>query len=146
MRFRYHFQKIVDLKSNEKTQAEWILSQAIEKLREEESNLTDLENAKFGMQEELQKVSTNCTTVSNLMLLQSYVDHIEQRIQEKHLDLQSAKTVVQKRQEVLTDKMLEEKVWMKAKEKAYQKFSLQMLKKEQEELDEMVTNRYKKLS
>ena len=38
--FRYSLQKIVDLKKNEKTQAEWILSHAMGVLQEEEHSLT----------------------------------------------------------------------------------------------------------
>ncbi|MBP1156007.1 MULTISPECIES: flagellar export protein FliJ [unclassified Paenibacillus] len=146
MRFRYTFQKIVDLKTNEKTQAEWVLSQAIVKLREEESSLDRLENAKQEMQEELYKVSGTRTTVSNLMLLQSFVDHIDVCIKDKHQDLSTAKTNVQIKQDDLTGKMLEEKVWTKAKEKAYQKFSSGVLKIEQDQLDEMATSRYQRLS
>ncbi|MEC0268507.1 flagellar export protein FliJ, partial [Paenibacillus anseongense] len=39
MQFRYSFQQIVDLKNNERTQAEWILSEAMGQLRNEETNL-----------------------------------------------------------------------------------------------------------
>ncbi|SDC86200.1 flagellar FliJ protein [Paenibacillus sp. UNCCL117] len=142
MRFRYAFQKIVDLKENEKTQAEWILSEAIGVMRREETTLSELQQSKYEMQEELHKVSVHRTTVSNLMMLQGYVDHIEGRIQSKQRDLQYAKTVVQSRQEDLNGKVLQEKVWNKAKEKAYQRFASDLLKKEQDQLDEMATNRY----
>ncbi|WP_127488107.1 flagellar export protein FliJ [Paenibacillus ehimensis] len=146
MRFRYAFQKIVDLKINEKTQAEWMLSEAIGKMRAEESSLADLEKAKYEMQEELHKSSSQVTTVSNLLMLQSYVNHIDGRIQLKHRDVQAAKTIVQLKQDDLTGKMLEEKVWTKAKERAFQHFSSEVLKKEQNQLDEMATNRFKRLS
>ncbi|MDO3681266.1 flagellar export protein FliJ [Paenibacillus ehimensis] len=146
MRFRYAFQKIVDLKINEKTQAEWMLSEAIGKMRAEESSLAELEKAKYEMQEELHKSSSQVTTVSNLLMLQSYVNHIDGRIQLKHRDVQAAKTIVQLKQDDLTGKMLEEKVWTKAKERAFQHFSSEVLKKEQNQLDEMATNRFKRLS
>lgn len=42
MKFQFPLQKIVDLKGNEKTQAEWILSQALSTLREEEQFLHEL--------------------------------------------------------------------------------------------------------
>ncbi|TVY10655.1 flagellar export protein FliJ [Paenibacillus cremeus] len=146
MRFRYSFQKIVDLKTNEKTQAEWMLSQAMVTLREEENHLNELEYAKIEMQEELHKASGQRTTVSNLLLLQSYVDHIDQSIHSKQKDLETAKVVVQEKQDDLTEKMLQEKVWTKAKEREYRKFTLLMLKTEQNQLDEMATNRFKRLS
>lgn len=146
MRFRYAFQKIVDLKENEKTQAEWMLSDAIGKMRQEESTLLELQQTKSAMQDQMHQVSGQRTTVSNLMLMQSYVDHIEGRIQAKHRDVLQAKTVVQMKQEELNGKMLEEKVWNKAKEKAYRRFTAELLKREQDQLDEMATNRYKRLS
>ncbi|MFB6363965.1 flagellar export protein FliJ [Paenibacillus elgii] len=146
MRFRYAFQKIVDLKMNEKTQAEWMLSEAIGKMHAEESSLAELEKAKYEMQEELHKSSSQVTTVSNLLMLQNYVNHINGCIQLKHRDVQEAKTIVQLKQDDLTGKMLEEKVWTKAKERAFQHFSSEALKKEQNQLDEMATNRFKRLS
>lgn len=36
MRFHYTFQKVVDLKGNEKTQAEWMLSTALGELQAQE--------------------------------------------------------------------------------------------------------------
>ncbi|SCW42805.1 flagellar FliJ protein [Paenibacillus tianmuensis] len=146
MRFRYAFQKIVDLKMNEKTQAEWMLSEALGKMHAEESSLAELEKAKYEMQEELHKSSSQVTTVSNLLMLQGYVNHIDGRIQLKHRDVQEAKTIVQLKQDDLTGKLLEEKVWTKAKERAFQHFSSEALKKEQNQLDEMATNRFKRLS
>ncbi|WP_426447097.1 flagellar export protein FliJ [Paenibacillus sp. S-38] len=143
MRFRYAFQKIVDLKMNEKTQAEWMLSEAIGRMKQEESSLVELEHSKRSLQEELQEASTRSISVSDLLLMQSYVDYVDTRIQEKHTDIQLAKTVVQSKQDDLTGKMLQEKVWAKAKEKAFQRFSFDVMKKEQDGLDEMATNRYK---
>jgi flagellar protein FliJ len=146
VRFQYSFQKIVDLKTNEKTQAEWVLSEAIGKLRAEEHSLTELQQAKEEMADELHRASAARTTISELKLMQSFVDHIDQQIQVKHQDVQQAKSQVQIRQEHLTDKMLEEKVWTKAKEQAFGRFNMMMLKKEQEQMDEMATNRFRRLS
>ena len=41
-KFRYAYQKIVDLKTSEKTQAEWLLSTAVGKLHTEEDSLNRL--------------------------------------------------------------------------------------------------------
>ncbi|WP_028550424.1 flagellar export protein FliJ [Paenibacillus sp. UNC451MF] len=146
MRFRYAFQKIVDLKTNEKTQAEWLLSQAIGKMREEESSLSELHEAKDGIYEELYQVSTKKATISQMMLLQQYVEHIDQQIVLKNHDLMQAKEAVHAKQDILAGRVLEEKVWSKAKEKAYQRFTVNVLKKEQDQLDEMATNRFRRLS
>lgn len=146
MRFRYAFQKIVDLKTNEKTQAEWILTQAIGKMREEESSLTELFSAKDDLVEQLQTVSAHKTTISELMIMQQYVDHLDQQIIMKNKDLEQAQHVVNLKQDDLAGKMMQEQVWSKAKDKAFQRFNSLMLKKEQEQLDEMATNRFRRLS
>ncbi|NHN28382.1 flagellar export protein FliJ [Paenibacillus agricola] len=145
-RFKYAFQKIVDLKANEKTQAEWMLSEAIGKVREEESSMTMLHSEKDGLQEQLSTISAGRTTISEIMLLQQFVDHVDHRIVLKNKDLQHARGVMVKKQDVLTGKVLEEKIWTKAKDKAHQSFTAVVLKKEQEQLDEMATNRFRRLS
>ncbi|OXM84669.1 flagellar export protein FliJ [Paenibacillus rigui] len=146
MRFRYTFQKIVDLKTNEKTQAEWILSQAIGKMREEESSLHELHSAKDELYEQLHTASSCKATISQLLIMQQYVDHIDHQIVLKNKDLEQAQQVVTIKQNDLAGKMVQEKVWCKAKEKALQGFTSRMLKKEQEQLDEMATNRFRRLS
>ncbi|MFH5183171.1 flagellar export protein FliJ [Paenibacillus sp. TAB 01] len=146
MRFRYAFQKIVDLKANEKTQAEWILTEAIGKMREEESSLSELYSAKDEMIEQLQTASARTATISQLMMMQQYVDHIDHQIIRKNKDLEQAQQVVDMKQHDLAGKMMQEQVWNKAKEKALRQFTAAMLKKEQEQLDEMATNRFRRLS
>lgn len=145
-RFKYAFQKIVDLKTNEKTQAEWMLSEAIGKVREEESTMSMLCSEKDELQEQLHMTSVGKTTISEIMLLQHYVDAVSNQIVMKNNDLERAKRVMVTKQDALADKMLEEKIWSKAKDKAHQSFATTMLKKEQEQLDEMATNRFRRLS
>jgi flagellar FliJ protein len=146
MRFRYAFQKIVDLKSNEKSQAEWLLSEAIGKVREQESTLSELFSAKDGLQEQLHTVSSNKATISQIMMLHQFVDHIDTQIVMKNRDLQQAQQIMMSKKDELVDKMVEEKIWSKAKDKAHQRFAAATLKKEQDSLDEMTTNRFKRLS
>lgn len=146
MRFKYAFQKIVDLKNNERTQAEWILSEAIGQLKTEEESLASLQNARSEIQEQLMSISAGKATISQLMLLQNYVEHIDHQIEVQHRHVEDAHKLVLHRQEHLNDKMLEEKVWTKAKERAYRQFAAAVLQKEQQELDEMATNRFRRLS
>lgn len=146
MRFRYAFQKIVDLKVNEKTQAEWLLSQAIGKMREEESSLSELHAEKNGIHEQLHQASSNKATISEMMMFQQYADHIEHQISLKNKDLEKAQQIVNVKQDVLAGRMMEEKVWSKAKEKALNRFNSNVLKTEQNQLDEMATNRFRRLS
>lgn len=146
MRFRYAFQKIVDLKINEKTQAEWLLSEAIGKVREEESSLSELHAEKDGIQEQLLRASASKATISQMLMYQQYSEHIDNRIALKNKDLEKAQQVVLVKQDNLAGRIMEEKVWTKAREKAQLRFKANMLKTEQDQLDEMATNRYRRLS
>lgn len=95
MGYRYSYQKIVDLKTSEKTQAEWILASAIGQLREEESSLDTLQDYKDVMQQQLATASVKVTTVSELLLYQSYLTHIDQRIVMKQHEVTDAQKNVE---------------------------------------------------
>lgn len=141
MRFRYPLQKLVDLKKNEKEQAEWMLSEALGQLRQERQALTELEAELARVAEELAYASIHRTTISQMQLLQHYSQHLEQQIRLKAKDVDRAQANVTDKQQSLTGKMMEEKVWTKAKEKAQLQFTAIVMKKEQEELDEIALNR-----
>lgn len=141
MKFQYSFQKIVDLKNNEKTQAEWLLSEAIHRLQHEESSLEDLLSLKQNIQDRMTEASQSAT-ISELQLYQEYVIFINEKIELKHVDVRKAQNHVVDKQEHLTVKMLDEKIWSKAREKEYTNFRAISLKKEQDQIDEMASIRY----
>ncbi|MWV43549.1 flagellar export protein FliJ [Paenibacillus sp. HJL G12] len=142
MRFQYAFQKIVDLKGNEKTQAEWMLSSAIGELQAEEKSLGELLHNRERMANELQEAAEQRAPVSKIREFQMYVEHLEQCIVRKHSDVQQANVNVQMKKKQLSHKMLDEKVWLKARDKAKSSFQQSMLLREQSELDEMATVRF----
>ncbi|GAB6988914.1 flagellar export protein FliJ [Paenibacillus pini] len=142
MRFQYAFQKIVDLKSNEKTQAEWMLSSAIGKLQAEEKTLHELLDSRDYMANQLQEAAGTKTPVAKIREIQSYVEHLELCIIQKNSDVHRANDHVKKEKIHLSDKLLDEKVWLKARDKAKDSFVKQMLQREQGELDEMATVRF----
>lgn len=144
MRFQYSFQKIVDLKSNEKAQAEWVLSEAIGKLRQEENELTELHKIKEDIRNDLTYAAGSGVRASDLHVVHQYVKHLDSRIENKLSDITTAQDVVDQRQHQLTESMMQEKVWLKAKDKAYEQFSSIIRKKEQDTLDEMATTRFKR--
>jgi flagellar FliJ protein len=146
MNFRYSFQQIVDLKNNERTQAEWILSEAMGQLRNEETSLHGLFEQKENLHNEMEHVSSTSVSISQMLMIQSYMNHVDQQIARKHKDVKHAQHVVLKKQEHLSERMIDEKVWTKAREKAYNQFQSFVAKKEQDTLDEMATNRFKRLS
>lgn len=141
MRFRYPLQKLVDLKATERTQAEWGLSEAIGVLQAERNEMAVLQHKKSDVQSQLGDASMNRTTVSQLKLLQDFLDYLDKEIGRKLKDIEKAEIQVELKQQQLSEKMKEEKVWEKAKEKAFTHFTSVMQKKEQDELDEIALTR-----
>jgi flagellar FliJ protein len=141
--FRYSLQKIVDLKANEKTQAEWILSHAMGILQDEEQSLNTLHLEKNDLHADLSSAIVTNANISQLRVYQTYMNHLESQISRKKIDVQRAEQDVQHQKVHLTDKMIDEKVWSKAKERAKVGFEVLERTKDQQILDEMATNRHR---
>ena len=140
--FQYAYQKIVDLKSSEKTQAEWLLSAAFGKLQSEEATLESLLKERELWLGRLQEASLTSVPLSELLIMQHYVDYIDSSIASKRIDVRKAQQYVDDSRSVLSDKMKDEKVWQKSKERAHDRFRVMTQMKEQYELDELATVRF----
>ncbi|QJD83379.1 flagellar export protein FliJ [Cohnella herbarum] len=137
MRFRYHLQKVVDLKGSEKSMAEWEYAASLGKLREEEERLESLREERRELERKLQDTSARPTPLTELQILQRYIEVLDGRITRQHEGVRSAELVVRKRQGHLKDKMVDEKVWLNARDRALERFRSDRLAKEQNELDEI---------
>ncbi|MUT66354.1 flagellar export protein FliJ [Paenibacillus sp. NEAU-GSW1] len=140
--FRYSYQKIVDLKTSEKTQAEWLLSSAIGALQVEELSLSELRQKRFEWEEKQQESALLSVSLSELQLVQHYLEYLDCCIENKLRDIRRAQQKVDNSRSELADRMKDEKVWMKAKEHAHERFRYATQLKEQNELDEIATVRY----
>ncbi|MDQ0193491.1 flagellar export protein FliJ [Paenibacillus wynnii] len=142
MKFHYPFQKVVDLKGNEKTQAEWILSTALGELQAQEKSLNELMVQRSEVIRSLQSSVEQKTSMIKIRELQDYVDYLDKCIVRKHSEIFNAHQEVQHKQDQLSTKVLDEKVWLKAKDKAQVLFQHSMNLREQNELDEIATVRF----
>ena len=106
-------------------------------MRTEETHLSQLAEMKNDLHIQISMTSESSTTISNMLLMQSYMDHLDQQISKKNEEIQIAQHVVVKKQEHFSERMIHEKVWTKAKEKAYAQFMVVSGRKEQETLDEI---------
>lgn len=140
--FRYGYQKIVDLKSSETKQAEWLLSTAVGKLQLEEEILEKLFQERTSWSERLQHASTSAISLSELVVIQEYVEYLDLCISRKLADIRQVQREVDNRRSFLSDKMKDEKVWQKSKEHAFDRFRAAMQVKEQNEMDEIATARF----
>jgi flagellar FliJ protein len=123
-----------------------MLSEALGHLQVEENSLQELQVKKDELEKNLSQASTHSAKIFELQVFQEYLAYVDQQIQTKNNDVQKAQHQVTDKKDDLSDKMLEEKVWTKAKEKAYVQYKALSLKKEQEQLDEIATMRYISIS
>ncbi|MBD2870738.1 flagellar export protein FliJ [Paenibacillus arenilitoris] len=140
--FRYSFQRVVDLKASEKTQAEWLLSSAIGALAAEERSLEQLQTEKTDWERKLHEASQAAIPLSELQVIQQYVEYLKNGIANKTKDVLHAQKAVEQSRTRLSDKMKDEKVWLKAKDHALARFQYAMQIKEQNELDELASVRF----
>ncbi|CAM3942523.1 flagellar export protein FliJ [Paenibacillus alkaliterrae] len=140
--FRYTFQKVIDLKSSEKTQAEWLLSSAIGALAAEEQTLEQLRSEQEAWEQKLHDSALSAVPLSELQLIQHYLDYLVTCISSKLTDVLHAQKAVDQSRVKLSDKMKDEKVWLKAKEHARERFQYAMQIKDQNELDELASVRF----
>lgn len=137
MKFRYPLQKIVDLKGSEKSMAEWEYAASLGKLRVEEERLEQLVQERGEVEKSLQETSEQPTPLTQLTMLQRYIDILDDRIRRQYEGVRSAENQVRMRQGRLSDKMVDEKVWLNARDRALERFRYDRLSKEQNELDEI---------
>lgn len=141
MAFRFSLQKVVDLKSNQKSQAEWMLSKALARQREEEETLARLEQDRTKLRDWLDNAARAPVPAGDLADLEQYIHHLDGLIRQKNGDLSRARKAVDDTRQHLMERTLDEKVWMKARERAFERYRAFVLKKEQQELDEMASIR-----
>lgn len=140
--FQYSFQKVLDLKSNTKRQSEWFLAQAVGRLQSAEQSLHILQQERQTAADRLHDLVEQCTSAQELQRMQQYQDYLDEQILVADSNVKSAEQHVKLQQNELEEKMIDEKVWTKAKEKAEAIYKQGLAVAEQYEMDEMATVRY----
>lgn len=141
MRFKYPYAQIVRLKETERTQSEWILSNALGHLMREEESMGQLQVTKRQLENQLLTVAAQQGPIAELMHQHEYITHIDGLIKHKQDDIHTAKQDVNQKQNQLSDKMMQEKMWNNIKQKAWDEHRLNEQRKEQAEIDEIAASR-----
>ncbi|MGZ9584637.1 flagellar export protein FliJ [Paenibacillus marinisediminis] len=140
--FQYSFQKVLDLKTNTKRQSEWVLAQSIGQLQTAEQSLDSLMKERHNISLQFQKMADRCASVIELQWCQQYLDHLDELITSAIASVRTAERKVQQQQKEVELKMIDEKVWTKAREKAEVAYKQELAAAEQVEMDELATVRY----
>lgn len=141
MKFTFKLQKVLDLKTNEKKQAEHVLSQSIGEMVNAEREYAEIAKEKLRVQQELAEQVGGTLRAAEMIALQQYIDFLDERLSAAKRKITAAERRVEEHRALLTERTVEEKVWLKAKEKAYEMYRTEAMKQEQSETDEMALMR-----
>lgn len=141
MKFRYALQKIVDLKSSEKSMAEWAYAAALGRLRQEEKALQQLLDERAHVEGQMMAAAQKRMTLAELAWNQQYLEVLDMRIRRQIEGVAAADAQAQAKRNGLVEKSVDEKVWQNAREKSYERYKMEWLRQQQHELDEIATVR-----
>ncbi|MFD1906083.1 flagellar export protein FliJ [Paenibacillus rhizoplanae] len=130
------------MKGNEKHRQSGCSQAHSENCRHRKKSLDELIEQRSTVMLSLQTAAQQKTPMAKLREMQDYVDYLDKCIARKLSDISLAHIEVQSKQDQLSTKVLDEKVWLKAKDKAQTAFVQNMNLREQNELDEMATVRF----
>lgn len=77
-------------------------------------------------------------------MLEQYIQHIDLLIADKMKMVEQAQQQVEEKSEQLVEKMKDEKIWLKARERSLQAFRAAFLRQEQAIIDETAVARFGK--
>jgi flagellar FliJ protein len=141
-RFHYPFQRILELKEKEKENSQLQMAKAIRRQEKVEVRLSELQANMYQAQSQLTMKQEQGISIIEIRMLEDYIEHLRRRLSLEHTEFKFAKKNVEKKQEVLLEKLKEEKTWIVLKEKQEQEFFHQSKIQEQLQLDEMATTSF----
>jgi len=141
MKFRYPFQKVLDVKAKEKKNTESMLAQALAEVVKAEQALAQLEAERARTLARVNEEAQRGQKMAELIAGQEYVRCLDGAIRQTAFRLSEAERRAEEIRALLLERTVEEKVWLKAREKAFEDFKVQESRIHQHELDEIATNR-----
>ena len=143
-RFRYRMQNILDIKNKMEVQAKQEFSMAQSVLNEEEEKLEAFKQRKAAYEEEAKRLRMRELKVKEILENRTGILNMEELIKEQTLQVQLARTQVEKAREKLQEVIQERKTQEKLREKAFEEFMKEENRTESKEIDELVSYTYGK--
>jgi flagellar FliJ protein len=109
----------------------------------EKKKLADFKRAKKEFSEELQDKTQKSITISESQLYVTFIEQLTRRMNKQKEKVLNAEKDVEKKRVELIDAMKNRKALEKLKEKGFEKYKLDMMRKEQNFMNEMASVRFK---
>lgn len=142
LNFSYSFQRILDIKEKETENAQAQVAKALRNLNRAETRFERVNEELRQAEGKLYEQQERGVSISELRTREMYINHLRDRMKEEKAALHLANKNVHKKQDILFEKLKEEKKWSIHKEKLAQQYIDELKKKEQLELDELSSQRF----
>lgn len=136
-KFNFTMQKVLNLKEKNREQEEWNYARILQSLNEERDILTKLLLEKEEQQDLILENQQKGVSIETINLHQSYIQHIEDSIKHQTRKISKLERDLSEKQQELLLLKIDEKKWLKLKEKKFNEFIVKENQIEQIEIDEI---------
>ena len=134
MRFKFSYQKLLDIKKKQEDQKSLEVVAAEDVLKKAKINFEKLKLEKGSILNQKFNKSTSPTT---LMIANSYVYKINNKLEAQKIKINKEETNLDKKRKELFEMTKSRKILDKLKESSFKKFMINETKKDQKEIDEI---------
>ena len=140
-RFQFPFQRILDVKENEKSQAQLEMAESLKVQVDLEHSLATLEQEVYSKRLRLEQRQLDGLSITDLLKEEEHIAYLERQLQQKKQQLNQIEEQLSEQKDTLASKVKEEKTWQSIKETRKEEFHRDMQILEQNELDDLTTVR-----
>lgn len=140
--FNFRFQKILDLKENEKGFAQIQMADAIKRQELGHRKNEEIYNKIIDVERLKKKKQQDGVNISELRMLENYIHQLQEQSVNSNRDLEHLRTNVSRTQNHLQKKAQEEKTWGKLKQQELTQFVERSKVEEQNFFDELASTRF----
>lgn len=141
-KFIFSMQNILSMKEKIEEQDKAEYSQVMMRFNEEQDKLNELIERQSMAEVELKNTINEVLDVREIREKEDFLEIIKMYVKEQQLIVIACEEEVRQARERLNEAMKERKIYEKLREKAFEEFIQEENKREQKEIDELVSYRY----
>ena len=141
-KFIFSMQNILSMKEKIEEQEKAEYSQVMMRFNEEQDKLNELIERQSMAEVELKNTINEVLDVREIREKEDFLEIIKMYVKEQQLIVIACEEEVRQARERLNEAMKERKIYEKIREKAFEEFIQEENKREQKEIDELVSYRY----
>ncbi|MBG9773701.1 flagellar export protein FliJ [Brevibacillus laterosporus] len=142
--FRFHMQKVLDLKEKETEQAQWAFGRSVQQKQQEEQKLYQLVDKRNDMSDSLVDMQHDACSASDLLAVTRFQQVVDRQIATQKRRIIGCDKEIERCKEKLHFHLQESKLWSTLRDKAQTKYIEWQNQVEQKEMDEIGTNRFRR--